>query len=271
MKSIIILIFVFSIQVYSQSYLNIHYTDDSYKYAAFSSIQKITFGAGGDQLIVLLTDETLTTEDLNTIAEITYDDNPMGEPLPVELTSFIVKMNGDIITLFWTTETEVANYGFDVERKTQNTRKEIGTWEKIGFVEGHGNSNSPKEYSFADDNHPSGKIQYRLKQIDTDGSYEYSSIVSVEFETPNDYELKQNFPNPFNPFTKIRYSIPIDGFVTLKVFDVLGREVVTLLHENKKAGSYEVLFNASQLASGLYICKMSSVNYSNSIKMLITK
>jgi len=271
MKSFTIFLFVFSIQLYSQSYLNIHYTDDSYKYAAFSSIQKITFVAGGDQLIVLLTDESSTTDDLSTVAEITYDDEPMGEPLPVELTSFIAELKGNIVTLFWTTETEVANYGFDVERKTQDAKQENRKWKKIGFIEGHGNSNSPKKYSFADNNHPLGTIQYRLKQIDTDGSYEYSDVVSVETKIPNDYELKQNFPNPFNPSTKIRYSLPLDGFVTLKVFDVLGREVATIVDEHKIAGRYELLFNGSQLASGVYICKMNSYNYSNSIKMLITK
>jgi len=275
MKSITIFLFVFSIQLFSQDYLNIHYTDDSYKYALISSIQKITFGAGGDQLIVLLTDESSTTDDLSTIGEITYDNEPLGDPLPVELASFTAELNGNIVTLFWTTETEVENYGFDVEHKMQDARHENREWKKIGFVEGHGNSNSPKEYSFVDDNPPSGTIQYRLKQIDTDGSYEYSDVVSIETGIPKDYELKQNFPNPFNPTTKIVYKLPVDGFVTIKVYNILSQEVASLVNENKKAGTHTIIFDGGTagggLSSGIYFLRLNSENYTGLIKMVLLR
>ena len=158
MKYSTIFLFIFSMQLYSQNYLNIHYTDDSYKYASISSIQNITFD--GDQLIVLLTDASSTSDDLSTIVKITYDNEPVGDPLPVELVSFTAELSGNTVTLFWTTETEVNNYGFDVERKMQDARYENGEWEKIGFVEGYGTSNSPKDYSFSDASVLSGTYSY---------------------------------------------------------------------------------------------------------------
>jgi len=107
--------------------------------------------------------------------------------------------------------------------------------------------------------------------IDNDGTFEYSKVIEVDISVPKEFKLSQNFPNPFNPSTKIVYGIPLDGFVTLKVFDALGREAASLVNENKKAGSYEVTFSGSRLASGVYICKMSCATYSSSIKMLIMK
>lgn len=116
------------------------------------------------------------------------DDFALGEPLPVELSSFSAFVNGTSVILNWSTETEVGNYGFDVERKRQDEKSE--TWVKIGFVEGHGNSNSPKNYKFEDASPPSGTLQYRLKQIDTDGKFAYSDVVNVEVGIPAKFELK---------------------------------------------------------------------------------
>ena len=275
MKIFTIFLFVFSVQLYSQPYLNIHYTDDNYKYASLNDIEKITFNAGGDQMIVLLTDETSTTEDLSTLGDITYSSEPLGDPLPVELVSFTAELNENIVTLFWTTETEINNYGFDIERKIIDAKHNTGKWEKIGFIEGYGNSNSPKAYSFVDSNPPSGSIKYRLKQIDTDGSYEYSDIVSIETGIPNDYELKQNFPNPFNPTTKIVYKLPVDGFVSIKVYNVLGQEVASLVNEYKKAGTHTIVFNGNAagvgLSSGIYFLRLNSEDYTGLIKMIFVK
>jgi hypothetical protein len=202
-------------------------------------------------------------------------ENPMS--LPVELSSFSAKLNSGTVTLNWRTETEVNNYGFEVERKTQDVRSE--RWEKIGFVDGYGNTNSPKEYSFIDKSPTGGRqLSYRLKQIDNDGSYEYSNIVEVEF-VPTEFALYQNYPNPFNPTTTIKYSIPSvtlrqaqsDIIVTIIVYDVLGNEIATLVNEEKPAGYYETEFNATGIASGMYIYRMQAGTFVRIKKMMILK
>ena len=189
--------------------------------------------------------------------------------LPVELTTFSAEVKGMAVVLNWQTATEVNNYGFDVEHKTQEVRSE--KWEKIGFVDGHGNRNSPKSYSFTDINPTGGnKFFYRLKQIDNDGTYEYSEIVEVEF-VPTEFALYQNYPNPCNPSTKIKYTIPQETSVTIKIFDILGNEVMTLVSEKQEAGSYDVEFDGSNLVSGIYIYQMQAGAFNNTKKMLIIK
>jgi len=187
--------------------------------------------------------------------------------LPVELSFFKGNYFNNNVNLFWRTETEVNNYGFEIERSADNT-----LWETIGFVEGHGNSNSPKEYEYIDsDIMRSDRYYYRLKQIDNDGTYEYSNVVSVEIGRPNDYHLSQNFPNPFNPMTIISYSIPEIEFVTLNVFDVLGNEIVTLVNEEKAAGSYKIEFGGSELTSGIYFYKLQAGDFVEAKKMVLMK
>ncbi|RKY92004.1 MAG: hypothetical protein DRQ13_10825, partial [Ignavibacteriae bacterium] len=153
-------------------------------------------------------------------------------PFPVELSSFTVKVlrNGGV-KIDWTTETEVDNYGFDIERLQDYNIKKLQEWEKIGFVEGHGNSNSPKDYTFLDDYARYGKYAYRLKQIDTDGDYEYSDIIEVNAgNIPGGFVLEQNYPNPFNPATSIKFALAVTEQTELKIFDVLGNEVATLFN-----------------------------------------
>jgi len=131
---------------------------------------------------------------------------PIGD-LPVELSSFTAKVlrNGGV-QLDWTTETEVDNYGFDVERTQLNEKDTL--WEKLDFIEGHGNSNSPKEYSYTDNYTQYGSYAYRLKQIDTDGSIEYSDVIEIEAgNIPGGFVLEQNYPNPFNPATSIKFAL----------------------------------------------------------------
>lgn len=201
------------------------------------------------------------------------------QALPVELTAFTVNLIDNAVVLNWETATEVNNYGFEVERqfqgtrnKDQETRSKDEDWEKIGFIEGYGNSNSPKLYSFTDKSIESaGKYLYRLKQIDIDGIFEYSSKVEVDLAYPNNYELKQNYPNPFNPSTTISYSIPNDGQVTLSIYDVLGNEVAFLVNENKTAGNYSYNFDASQLTSGIYFYTIKSGQFIETKKMLLIK
>lgn len=201
----------------------------------------------------------------NTFSEFAVGSTDPANPLPVELSSFTAINKSEQIILEWVTKTETNNYGFEIERKLSDQ------WQKIGFVEGNGNSNSTKEYSFTDNKLIGGtKFQYRLKQIDNDGRYEYSAVVEVE-NIPTEYALYQNYPNPFNPTTKIRYQLPKESKVVIKVYNILGSEVLEFLNENKEPGIYEVEFNASNLSSGTYIYKISAENFMQTKKMMLIK
>ncbi|MFC2134001.1 T9SS type A sorting domain-containing protein [Bacteroidota bacterium] len=219
------------------------------------------------------------TEGVTNIGSVSTD--PIS-PMPVELVSFTAIPEGSIIHLRWSTATEVNNYGFDVERSIHN-----GIWEAIGFVEGNGNSYSPKQYEFIDD--LSGlqempgldSLNYRLKQIDTDGSYKFYNLGdSDDLNTftninddivPDKIELFQNYPNPFNPTTNINYSLSKDGYVSLKVYDILGKEVATLVNEDNYAGQHTVSFDGSNLSSGIYIYTLQTNSKAVTQKMLLIK
>ncbi|GAB4132367.1 MAG: hypothetical protein Fur0015_05930 [Ignavibacteriales bacterium] len=201
-------------------------------------------------------------------------------PLPVQLTSFNAGLYDGNVKLNWSTATEVNNYGFEVERASHNsTSLNVTGWKNIGFVQGNGNSNSPKDYTFVDVNPPTGKVLYRLKQIDYDGKFEYTIITEVNIDIPQQFVLEQNFPNPFNPETIIKYSIPNITLslsmsavnVTLKVYDILGNEVSTLVNIKQQPGNYEVKFDGSQLPSGVYFYKLQSGNFVQTKKFILMK
>ncbi|MCW8960767.1 MAG: T9SS type A sorting domain-containing protein, partial [Ignavibacteriaceae bacterium] len=185
-------------------------------------------------------------------------------PVPVELTAFTANANKNSVILNWQTVTETNNSGFEVQRN-------VGNWERIGFVEGHGTTTEENNYSFVDDNLTTGKYQYRLKQIDFDGSSEYSETISVQVVSPTEYTLSQNYPNPFNPVTTIKYSIPISGLVRLSVVNTVGEEVETLVNEYKTEGTHEVTFNAENLPSGIYFYKLVTGELSLAKKMVLLK
>ena len=187
--------------------------------------------------------------------------------LPVELSFFTGSLNGNEVQLRWKTETELNNYGFEIERSNDNSK-----WHVISFIDGSGNSNSPKNYQYLDSNiSGSGNYFYRLKQIDNDGTYKYSNVVSVVAHAPEQYFLSQNYPNPFNPETRIDFSLPVTQFVSLKVYNVLGELVKELVNEKKDAGSYTVMFNASDLSSGIYIYRLETQNFVINKKMTLLK
>ena len=197
-----------------------------------------------------------------------------GSFFPVELTSFSANISGSNVNLQWNTATEINNYGFEVQRSSKTDN-----WEVIGFVEGHGNSNSPKNYSFTDDKVvASGKYLYRLKQIDNDGSFEFSKTVEIDFSVPMEINLSQNYPNPFNPSTTISFSLLESGNVSLKIFNPLGEEVATLVNGYTEAGLHTVNFNAGNLPagrqglpSGMYIYQLNTDGSSLTKKMLFMK
>jgi len=187
--------------------------------------------------------------------------------LPVELTSFTAKQGINGVELQWVTATEVSNYGFDVERA--NAGKDA-IWEKIGFISGHGNSNSPNNYSFTDNKPLDVKSQYRLKQIDKSGAFKYSNAIEAGAVILK-YDLAQNFPNPYNPSTLIIYSIAAQSNVTIKIYNVLGKLITTLVNENKEAGNYQVSYNAAGIGNGVYFYKIQAGNFASTKKMLLLK
>lgn len=219
---------------------------------------------------------TVTATGINTFSYFTVSND--ANSLPVELSSFTVNVIHNNAALCWKTASEVNNYGFEIERAIVN-RKVSSTvyarddnWGKIGFVEGNGTTNTPKEYSFTDKNIISGEYSYRLKQIDRDGKYEYSKEVEVTVNNvPKEFSLEQNYPNPFNPTTAINYQLSAGGLTTLKVFDAIGREAATLVNEVKEAGGYTVQFDATKLAGGIYFAKLSSGGKTQIRKMLLMK
>jgi len=193
--------------------------------------------------------------------------NPRIGPFPVELAYFTGIINGNNVELRWRTETEVNNYGFDIERTKDNS-----DWITIGFVEGHGNSNSPKQYKFIDtDINQSGTHYYRLKQIDNDGTYEYTHIISIEIGVPDNFYLSQNYPNPFNPTTRIDFTLPKKQSVILRIYNTLGEQVAELVNEEREAGSYSIIFDASGLSSGVYIYRLLTPLFANNKKMTLLK
>jgi photosystem II stability/assembly factor-like uncharacterized protein len=187
--------------------------------------------------------------------------------IPVELISFDASLENDGVHLTWRTASETNNYGFDVERWGGSDSK----WMNIGFVKGSGTTTEFRAYFFIDDNITYGKYSYRLKQIDLDGSFEYSEIVEVEVGSLIEFSLEQNYPNPFNPTTNIEYQIPEQSFVTLKIYDVLGNEIAALVSDEKPIGSYEVEFKATGLPSGIYFYRLITGNFIQTKKMVLLK
>ncbi len=215
------------------------------------------------------------------------DINPDGQlgnsVTPVELASFSANASNNSVILSWITATELNNSGFEIERCALSAGRQA--WSKIGFVNGNGTTSEPHSYSFADENissgnpaYRTGRYSYRLKQIDFDGTFSYSNIIEIDLSLPQTFSLKQNYPNPFNPSTTIKYSIPsvisteernLD--IALIIYDVLGREVATLVNENKPAGNYTINFNASELTSGVYFYRIQAGDYVETKKMILLK
>jgi hypothetical protein len=182
-----------------------------------------------------------------------------GEILPVELTSFTANMVGTGVRLDWSTATEINNNGFEIQRKVSNSN-----FTTIAFVAGQGTSTEAKDYSYTDvsvDQNVS--YAYRLKQVDFDGTFTYSSIVNVG-SVVKEFALQQNYPNPFNPSTTINFSVPVKSDVSLEVYNLIGQKVVTLAQGSVDAGSHSYQFNASQMASGVYLFKLTAVGENGS-------
>lgn len=188
----------------------------------------------------------------------------MENVVPVELTSFTASSVKSSVNLYWSTATETNNSGFEIQRTIN------GKFQPIGFIQGNGTTVKPHSYSFIDKELTSGTYSYRLKQIDFDGKINYSKIVEATI-APMAYSLAQNYPNPFNPITRINYSIAEKGTTRLIIYDMLGREIVTLVNQVQEPGLYNISFDASKLPSGIYAYKLQSGNFVQAKKMMLIK
>jgi hypothetical protein len=188
--------------------------------------------------------------------------------IPVELTTFTAIAKDDNVLLNWITSTETNNMGFDVERRS--TKSNSG-WQTLGFINGKGTTTEKSNYSFVDKNPVEGKSYYRLRQIDFDGSSKIYTSVEVDFETVKEYSLSQNYPNPFNPTTEINYSLAKSGNITLKIYNLLGSEVATLVNGFNEAGKHSVKFNANDITSGIYFYTIKADGFTSTRKMILMK
>jgi photosystem II stability/assembly factor-like uncharacterized protein len=223
-------------------------------------IRALVFNSTGNH--TLFAGRASATANLGGVYEYTFSF------VPVELVSFSAEVFGGNVNLTWMTATELNNYGFQIERRNFESTE----WVNVGFVNGNGSTTETQFYSFSDKSVSVGKYFYRLKQLDFSGSYEYSSeIEATILEVLNDFNLKQNYPNPFNPSTRISFSIPQNSFVTLKVFDVLGNEIETLVNRDLEAGSYELEFIGKNLTSGVYFYNITAGDFSKTMKMILSK
>lgn len=191
---------------------------------------------------------------------------------PVELIGFSAYVDGDDAILEWSTATESSNYGFEIQRSLNNTM----TFCRIGFVNGNGTTAIPKQYRFIDEELQIGSYYYRLKQIDYNGDYEFSAIITVSIGLPHEFRLYQNHPNPFNPSTTISYSLPHSSHVELRIYNMNGQEVYKLVDEFQEAGNYKVNwdgidFKGTKVPSGMYFYRIGALNGSKFRRMIYIK
>jgi len=212
------------------------------------------------------TDNTITQTLIGSFSRWTAANS--NSAMPVELVSFVSSVHGKNIELKWKTSKEVNNKGFEIERKISG-----GAWQYAGFVVGAGNTNEMKEYSFEDKNLNTGTYSFRIKQIDFNGNYSYHNLNgTVEIGLPAKFSLSQNYPNPFNPSTKIDFALPVESSVSLKIFDITGKEVMNIINnESLKAGYYTAEINSGGLSTGVYFCRLIAGNFSSVKKIILLK
>ena len=218
--------------------------------------------------LAYLTDGTSPTTKADLLNQI---EGLFNMVVPVELISLSADVVNNNVQLNWQTATETNNRGFEIERSADNK-----TFAKVGFVPGRGTTTEKSSYSYIDQNAQEGMLYYRLKQVDFDGTCEYSKVVEINYTVPVEFSLSQNYPNPFNPSTKIKFSLASDSKVSVKVFNLLGQQVAELLSGEYAAGRHEVTFNAASLSSGIYFYVINAAgkngsNFSSTKKMTLMK
>ncbi|MEJ5262330.1 MAG: YCF48-related protein [Ignavibacterium sp.] len=235
-------------------------SDGGLTWKRFGRLPRFTSGNG---FRVINADSVVSAGSVGTVT-LFFD--PLS--IPVELNSFTANVDGNNVSLYWSTATELNNRGFEIERKTSTSDQ----WITVGFVEGSGTSTESRTYVFEDYGIRAGSYNYRLKQIDFDGTSKiYNLSETVIVGIPNKFELLQNYPNPFNPSTRISFSIPQRSDIKIKIYDILGNEVATLVDELREAGYYSIEFDGSNLSSGIYFYTIQAGNFYQVKKMTLIK
>lgn len=211
--------------------------------------------------------------DGNNLSVWTTRINDSAYVVPVELSEFTSRVESGNVTLSWRTASELNNRGFEIQRAfiKNNDGQKHPDYFTIGFVEGKGTTADENYYSYKDNPGISGVYHYRLKQTDFNGDVHYSEEIEVNLSLGINFKLDQNYPNPFNPKTTISFELPASAHVTLKLFDVLGNEISTLLNREEPAGIHEYDFDGSRLASGIYLYKMQAGTFEQTRKMILLK
>ena len=191
--------------------------------------------------------------------------------VPVELSSFIIRSQNNFINLFWTTVSETNNFGFEIQRSTNNKN-----FIKIGFRQGQGTTTLVHNYKYSDFHLPAGEYYYRLKQIDTDATSSFSHVIKITLSMPLQYKLLQNYPNPFNPNTTIQFEIPVDSDIAINIYDLNAHLVRTLLNGFKSAGIHSCVWdgknqNGRTVSNGVYLYSISSGQFLLTRKMILAK
>ena len=227
---------------------------DSYAHLTWDSSANVFFG-----------------DDESTLWNIEGFDEEITTPIPVELTSFTASIVNGKVLVSWQTATEINNAGFSLEKSKDNI-----SYKEIAFIHGHGTTTYKSDYSYTDNSTLSGKYYYRLRQVDLDGSFHYTSSIEADLGIPKQFSLDQNYPNPFNPSTTIRFALPMNAKVNIRLYNTLGQEVVNILNSELDAGVHETVFNASNFSSGVYFYRLEAKGEDGSVlgetkRMLLIK
>lgn len=221
---------------------------------------------------IILTYEPVKWAAVNSTDQSTFEISE-DQPLPVELQSFTAaNVNTRNVKLTWITATETNNAGFKIERSESSVQP--AEWKEARYMPGKGTITTPTTYTYEDIKLNSGKYKYRLKQMDNNGNFTYYNLSSeIEVGIPKKFNISQNYPNPFNPTTKIDFDLPQDARVKITVYDVLGREMKSLINEFRKAGYHTVTFTASNFSSGTYFYRFETEGGNNVMtkKMMVVK
>jgi hypothetical protein len=268
-----------TLDIYVNGVLDNGVLDGTVPSSQFDPAHNVTIGrrAGGYYFNGVIDEVRIYNRALSESEIVTDMNTPIeNPPLPIQLASFTGTRVGNDVRLDWTTLSELNNYGFFIQRKrgTDPLFADIPN----SFIPGHGTTNEPQRYSFFDSPISSGTWNYRLKQMDLDGTIHYSEPISIDVLTgvtdrqiPLEFSLLQNYPDPFNPSTTIRYALPFATHVSLSVYNTLGQKIAQLVDAEQSAGYHEAVLRGDQLPSGLYFYRIEAGSFTGVRRMMLLK